>query len=107
MRTRTGVLNKRLTIQQATEVIDTFGEPDQTWSTLAVVWGKVKPISAAETYSAQQVGMTVNHEVWIRHRSGVIPKMRILFGTRTLEIDGVVNLDERGDFMILKCFEVV
>lgn len=107
MKIRTGELNKRVTIQQYVETADTFGELDRTWSNLVTVWAKVKPISASETYSAQQTGMTVNHEVWIRYRTGIAPKMRVVYGSRTFEIDGVMNLDERGEFLILKCYEVL
>jgi SPP1 family predicted phage head-tail adaptor len=79
----------------------------ESWAELAVVWGRVQPLSGRELEHALQISAEVNHKVTIRYLSTVNEKVRILFGTRVLEILGIVNPEEKNEMMIMFCKEIV
>lgn len=103
---RAGKLRHRIKIQQLTGSDDEFGEPLEAYSDWAVVWANVAPLSGREMWQAKQVEATTTHQVEMRYLAGVDAKMRILHGTRVLQIDSVVNVDERNRRMLLQCTEV-
>jgi len=95
---RSGLLRHRVTIQQlvsASPQQDAGGEPDESWSAVATVWGAVEPLRGRELFAAQQVSSEVTGLIRIRYRAGVTPKMRCVFGTRNYDILAVVDPLER------------
>jgi len=104
---RAGLLNKRVTLQTATVTQNSYGEEVRAWVPIqhGYRWASVEPLSGAERFAAQQVNPSVSHKVTIRALPGVTPKMRVLYGTRVLEIDAVLDLEERGEAMQLLCTE--
>lgn len=90
------------TIQQPVSVAGV-----QKWQTLTTVFVTVSQ-QVPQEY-AQQVGPTntVSEVLRARYRSSApfAPKMRVLFRGRTLEILGVVNVEERDHFLDLLCKE--
>lgn len=107
MTLRAGRLNKRVTIQANTPTQDTFGEEVDSWAAITggQRWAAIEPLRGRERFDAQQVNPTVSHKVTIRFLSTVEPAMRVLFGTRKLQIDAVVDPQERGEMMELYCTE--
>ncbi|HMR01767.1 MAG TPA: phage head closure protein [Candidatus Competibacter phosphatis] len=105
---QTGRLRERLTIQQETVTRDDSGEELKSWSTLATVWGQVTPGASSERFlaSAGQRVAEVTHTARIRYRTGITPKMRIVWeSTRILEILSVVDPDGRNSRTVLLCSE--
>ena len=102
---RIGPLNKRVTIQTATESRDSHGDVAQTWATHATVWAAIEPLSGSERIVAQQAEAFTTHRVRIRYLSTVTSDMRVLYGTRYFNIESVLNIDERGEEMHLLCQE--
>ncbi len=91
-----GELRHRLALQSATDSTDSYGQPTRSWATYATVWGKVLPVTAGESQLANQQQADITHRITIRHRADVTAEHRILFGSRTLNIRGVRDLEERG-----------
>ena len=104
---RAGLLRNRVTIQTRSETTDDFGEIDFSWSNSATVWASVEPLSGRELMNAQQAGATVTHKITMRYKSGVNPKDRISFDSRTIEIESVRNYRERDISLELMCREEV
>lgn len=103
---RAAELNKRVTIQQTTVTQDSdSGEETDSWGTFATRWAKVEPLTGKERWAAQQVNPEVTSRVTIRYTSGVTAKMRVLYGSRVLQIDAVLNPLERNEAMELLCTE--
>jgi len=102
---KAGQLRHRVTIQSRTTARDAHDDPIATWSTVVKVWASIEPLNARELILAQQVESNVTHKVTIRYRSGVTSAMRVVFGSRTFEIDSVINTDERNITMVLMCEE--
>lgn len=107
---KAGRLRHRVELQSATETADSYGEPTFTWSTYAHRWASVEPLQGRELFTAQQVNPEVNIRVRLRHDevlADLTPKHRLVFGSRTLEIDSVIRPDERGREVQLLCKEAV
>lgn len=98
---RAGELRHRITIQRATETQDAFGAVVQTWSTFATLWAGVEALSGREFFAAQQVNAQVSHRIRIRYLSGVTPKMRVVFGSRTFNIEVVMDDGRRRELQLL------
>lgn len=107
---RIGELRHRLTLEAARGVADGGGGRADPWAnplTVASLWGKVEPLTGNERLHAMQIQDRVSHRIVIRHRAGVTPAMRIVFGDRVFNIRAVINVEERGRFLELLCEEGV
>lgn len=102
-----GNLRHRVTIQQLTRTDDGAGGYIETWTAVATVWADVYPLKGNERYEAQQVQANLSHRVTIRYRAGIVPSMRLQYGTRTLNIEAVIDPEERHRELVLMCSEVV
>lgn len=105
---QTGRLRERVTIQSETVTRDGSGEELKSWGEVATVWAQVLPGASNERFlaSAGQRVAEVTHTVRIRFRSGITPKMRIIWeSSRILEILSVVDPDGRNSTTVLLCKE--
>ena len=92
-------------------VTDGDGGYTQTFDPLspATMSAKITPATAAdlERVTSGTVLSSATHVVTMPHHSGVNTKTRITFGSRTLNVVGVSNPDERSIETIAVCAEVV
>jgi SPP1 family predicted phage head-tail adaptor len=94
---RAGSLRHKITIQSATLAADTMSAgATESWSTYATTWAEIKPLKGMEAVEHKKLGQETMHRIWIRYQSGITTSMRIVFGSRTFEIRGVRNPDERN-----------
>lgn len=96
-----GDMRLRVVLQQVVRTADGGGGAAETWMTVAELWAAVRPISGDERIAADALAGQLTHEVWVRHRAGVTPAMRFLFGSRILDIRAVIDAEGRG--YRLKC----
>lgn len=101
-----GRLRNEVAIQSRTVAANSTGEPVQTWSTLATVWARVEPISGTESALFNQQWPSATHVVTMRHYD-LTPRHRLLFGSRVLEISGVIDVLEAGIVIKAYCQEDV
>jgi len=106
---RSGVLRHYVTIIKASSssTSDGMGGRVVTWSTFSNVWAEILPMSAKETLKYKQIEMEVTHLVNIRYLSGLLPGMRVKFGSRYFDIVSQKNLHERNIMNELYCREVL
>lgn len=104
---RAGKLRHLVTIQRATETQDSAGEPVVVWTEFAKAWAAVEPLKGREFFEAQQHYGQVTHRVAIRYLAGIVPKMRVVHGERSFDIQAVLHLEERGREIHLICTEHV
>lgn len=108
VRLNAGDLRHRITIQQPTSATaNAYNERTDNWSTWATVWAKVEPLEGREAWAAAQAQSEVTHKVVLRYLSGVTPRMRIVFGSRILQIVAVKNIEERSRVVEIEAVEVV
>lgn len=102
-----GAYRHRITIQQATETRDTFGEAVPTWGTYAERYAEILPQSGREFIGARQLTPELSHLIRLRTVAGVTPKMRAVLGSRVFDILAVLDDENRGIQMTLACRELV
>ena len=103
-----GRLRHRITIQQNTPTRDAHGGEVDSWGAVTTVWAEISPLNGKEYFTAKQETAEITHKVRLRYNnalSGITPKMRVLFGSRTLDIESAINPQERNKEIILMCRE--
>jgi len=76
-----GQLDRSVQIQTQTTAQDSYGQPVETWATLATVWAGKSDRVASEVTSAGQV-VEVLRTVWtIRHRADVNTRHRLAYSS--------------------------
>lgn len=88
-----GRLRERVTLQKPVLSQDAAGQPIPTWTTVATgIPAEVLFVAGREGFrNQQQVIAAYTHKVTIRYRSDVSPQMRLLWGSR------VLNIESAGD----------
>jgi SPP1 family predicted phage head-tail adaptor len=76
------------------------------WTTEATVWASIEPVSVKEVSVAARYSDTVSHKVVMRFRR-LSPLQRLKFGDRIFAIDGVHNVNEAREMLIVFCTELV
>jgi len=104
---RAGRLRHRFEFQSSTGEQNAFGEPIQTWTTYTTLWAGLEPLRGEEIIHARQVTATVSHKIRVRFNSSITSNHRVVFDSRTFEINSVINLGERDRELELYCTEVV
>jgi len=108
---RAGRLRHQVAIQRRTSAESNFGEPADTWTTLATVPAGIEPVSGREYFAAQQVQSEVTHRVAIRYFAGISPKDRLVWTdpatgvARYFDIRAVIDQNERHRELQLMCVE--
>ena len=87
-----GRLRHRVQLQQATEARDAHGQAVKTWTNQATVWAGVEPLRGQEGIVARQVAARANVRIVIRSRIDIDTDWRVVFGTRTYEIEDITNV---------------
>lgn len=105
---RPGDMPHRVKLQSPTGSRDALGERVTTWTDVATVNARVRPLSGKELMVAGQQQSAVSHVVEIRHSSEVSAingTWRVLFGTRVMVVESVVNPEESNEKLMLYCVE--
>lgn len=94
-------MRHRLTFQKKTEARNSFNEMVESYADFVTVWGQVLPNAGRKFYESLQLTSEISGEIRIRYRSDILPTMRIIYGTRTLEIVSLVNPQERDRELLI------
>lgn len=101
-----GKLRKRVVIQTSAVTADSFGEPTATWTSAATVWASVEPLNGRELLRAQEVNAEVTVRVTMRYNTYASQTARLLVGgSRLLDINSLINHEERNEELELLCSE--
>ncbi|MGF6976359.1 SPP1 family predicted phage head-tail adaptor [Paraburkholderia sp. JPY465] len=100
---RIGKLNRRVSLQQPTEVRDELGQPMPGWSELARPWAYVRYLNGKEyaTSGTEVSGATAS--VRIRYRQDVTASMRIVHGSTILNVLAVLPDEGDREYIDLAC----
>lgn len=100
-------LRHRVTLQRLVLTQGASGDLTQGWQDVSTIWAAVEPLSGREYWQAQQIAAETSIRVRLRYMAGVDTKMRVLYGTRVLEILSIVDVEERHRELQLMCREIV
>jgi SPP1 family predicted phage head-tail adaptor len=97
---RAGKLDRRITIQRATETRDGFNNVTLTWpgTVIATVWASKEDVRDSERFSSQEVGAEITTRFQIRWSSdveNVNPKDRVVYDGRPYDIVAVKEIGRR------------
>jgi SPP1 family predicted phage head-tail adaptor len=99
-----------LTVEQDTVGNELAGEPSEA-ETVCSVWGNIQPLTGREYQQAQQMQSNVSHKITTellpQNLGPATSRMRLKHGTRTFEVQSVVNVEERNRELEWMCTEVV
>ena len=95
-----------ITIQSPVESVNTLGERVITWSDVDMVHAAVEPIRGREFFAAEQVQAEFSHRVVMRYRDGMTTRMRVLHLGRVLQINTIIDVDERHKELQMMCREM-
>jgi SPP1 family predicted phage head-tail adaptor len=95
---RIGELRKRITIEAEAQTADGAGGYALGWTTVATVWGEIKPLTGRKVYFAQHLEGRVTHQVNLRWDpdATITTDMRVNYNGRLFNIHAVINADERN-----------
>ncbi len=105
-----GELRHELTVEKNTPVRQDDGTVDPSWATADAtndpIRAKVEDLTGTEYVEAQALAAGAKVKVTMRYFSGLEPTLyRFSFGSRTLEILHVNNVESRNVLMIVLCGE--
>lgn len=105
----TGDMTQRVTIQRESDLtLDTRGQIVSAPLNVATVWAQIRPLAGDELSQARALAMQASHEVTIRYSSdvaGIRADYWLIWGAKRLDISGVVNPDNRNEWLVLSCGE--
>jgi len=104
---RAGKLRHRLALRSNTPTYDANGQPDDSYSTIATVWGSVSPLDGRETEFADKVTAEATHIVVIRYDSNIDVEYQIAHDSRTLQVVSIIDKDDRNIQQTLLCKELL
>jgi SPP1 family predicted phage head-tail adaptor len=104
-RPKVGELRTRVTLQKPVDTEDAGAGIAVAWVDVETVWAKVVPLRGSELTHAMALANPVTHRVYIRHRTDVVGKWRLMLGTREMSIQAIVDEEERQKFLTLSCEE--
>ena len=95
-----GKFDRRITIQQTTDIRDEFGAGVPAWSTFATVWANAAPSGGNEKTEGQKITATGIVLFTIRYIAGIDEKMQIVYNGDTYNITNIDEPDRRRSLLI-------
>lgn len=97
-----GMLDQRLTLQSRAAGVDVLGQPSGAWATVAVVWGRARPLRSRELFAAGQIQAVTDIEFTVRYRSDVTAAWRVLWRGTPHDITGTpIDVDGQRQWLQL------
>lgn len=97
-------MRHRVEIQTVVETRDAHGGVSRTWNTDAIRWASIEPLTGREYFQAAQINSAITHKVIMRDYA-LTPKQRLVYDSRTFEIQSVKNIVELGAQIEVLCTE--
>ena len=96
-------LRHRITIERKTAGADAWGQPVETWETVAIAPAEVWPLSGREYIAAQAEQAGVTTKITVRYQAGIEPAMRITHDGKTYNIKAVLPDPTARRHLTLMC----
>ena len=100
-------LNKRVTIQRATNIYDAAGGTIKSWNDVATIWAKVEEGRGSEFYQNRQFENQQQAILTIRYREDVTVHDRISFDGRFFSIVSIQDKNHRKSTNKLYINEII
>lgn len=77
----------------------------EDFTTVITVFALIETARGLESFDGANIINLVTHKIWIRFIPGITEETWVLFDDRRFDIMDVESLDERKDFLLLRCKE--
>ena len=102
-----GSLRHQIAIQAHSSSPDAYGQPVQTWTTIATAWAAITLLTAKEQYASGQLAAQSSHAIMLRFPPAAVKAgMRVTYGSHVYRIQGVNNLEQRNTWLQLFVLEI-
>lgn len=101
-----GDMRRRVSLQAATDTIDSYGQAIRAWTTYATVWASVVSTPGSEPQTALMQSSVTTYTITMRYRADVLPTHRMLYGSVELNIVGLSTMDGVNKHLRLTAVEV-
>ncbi len=98
-------LRHQITIQQQTATTDASGAA-LAWTVLMTIWAEITVLRGTDAWRGGQFTAQKFAQVTMRYQPGILPDMRVLFGSRIFIVQDCVNVEERNVRLELLCVEL-
>ena len=100
-----GRLRTELAVEDVISPGDGAGGVRQDWVEVATRFGQVEPVRARPRFGADQHQVEITHRITIRHRGGILRRMRFRNRDRIFEIRSISDPDETGRYLVVETRE--
>jgi SPP1 family predicted phage head-tail adaptor len=107
-------MNLQIDIQAETPTVpatyDSYNNEIKPWSNvtgLTGLWASMITTGGRELYAAQKVHAETSVVFKLRHVTGITTLMQVKYGSRLFNIINVNNVNEKNEYLLLSCKEVV
>lgn len=106
VRLKLGELRHLVEIQKAIDKkTGGSGQRLPTYEHFDTRWARVAPLTGRDLLEAKQINPTLSHEVEMHYADDIDETMRIVHNGRALNIEAVMNPEERNVKLLLLCSE--
>ncbi len=102
---RIGDMRERIKLHNRAIQVPDFGATDFTekFSGVKEVWANVRTVTGKTLFTDANVDVALTHEIIIRYDKDITSENWVEYRDRNLKIVAVEDLDERHEFLRLKC----
>ena len=102
-----GSLRHQIQIQRQSSTLDSFGQPQASWTTIATAWAAIAVATQRELFGSGQLASQVTHVVTTRYQSvGLKAGLRVVYAGHIYQVQALNNIDQRQNWVKLLCLEV-
>lgn len=103
---RAGKLRHYVDLQSPTQTVGAMGGLTVSYAHDSYSWASIQPQAGSEAVKAGQAQAKDSVLITIRYHATVKPTWKIVNGSKTYEVNAIINIDERNREMQLSCTEV-
>lgn len=97
-----GELKERVTLQSRSVAQDAYGQDTITWTTVATVWARVRPLNGREFFAAAQTQQEQTIKAVIRYRADIQHTWRLVWQGRAHDITGIAPMGREWVELMLR-----
>lgn len=108
MKVETGMMDCRISLEEATTVRLGSGEVSKSWSLLTGLWSHRLPKGSREVYNGDQKQYVEDVEFFIHYRTGITPGgHRIKEGSKIFDIKSIEEVIQEGNYNLRSFLKLV
>ncbi len=103
-----GDLRHKISIKKEVLKPDGGGGHERSYTEYLIAWAMIKPVSARLPQQGDKLEHIITHDVVIRYNTvsrNVASSDIVVYNDRQMKIDGIINVDERNEWLQLRCIE--